>query len=121
MKKHLGLIFSFLFFLFAAVQYNDPDPWIWILLYGFVAILSFLQWRGWVSHIVLLVFSICFFLGTLSYMPELFSWAQKGFPNIAGEMKAESPHIELVRETLGLVIAAASLFVLYKIRRPKSS
>jgi len=60
-----------------------------------------------------------FFAATLSYVPDLMGWAEKGFPNIAGEMKTDNPHIELVRETLGLAIACASLFYLYRISRPK--
>ncbi|MBT3544703.1 MAG: hypothetical protein HN488_05085 [Saprospiraceae bacterium] len=119
MKKHLGLIFAILFILFAAVQYNDPDPWIWIIIYGIVAIASFFQWIGKVSDKVLLLFSVVFFAATLSYVPDLMGWAEKGFPNIAGEMKTDNPHIELVRETLGLAIACASLFYLYRISRPK--
>ena len=120
MKRHLGLIFSILFFLFAALQYNDPDPWLWIVIYGVVSILSFLQWKNIISDKVLLLFCIGFFAASLSYAPEIISWAQKGFPNIAGEMKTENPHIELVRETLGLAIACICLFFLYKISRPKS-
>lgn len=119
MKKHLGLIFAILFILFAVVQYNDPDPWIWIVIYGIVAIASFFQWIGKVSDKVLLLFSVVFFAATLSYVPDLMGWAEKGFPNIAGEMKTDNPHIELVRETLGLAIACASLFYLYRISRPK--
>lgn len=119
MNKHLGLIFAILFFLFAALQYNDPDPWIWIVIYGVVAMASFFQWIGKISDKVLLLLSVGFFAATLSYAPEIVRWAEKGFPNIAGEMKAEDPHIELVRETLGLAIACASLFYLYRISRPK--
>ena len=101
------------------MQYNDPDPWIWIAIYGVVAIVSFFQWRGKVSDKVLLLLSVIFFAATLSYAPEIVGWAEKGFPNIAGEMKTENPHIELVRETLGLTIASASLFYLYRISKPK--
>ena len=119
MKKHMGLIFAITFFLFAALQYNDPDPWVWICVYGFVAIASLLQWMGKISDKILLLLTVGFFAATLSYGPEIITWAQKGFPNIAGEMKTESPHIELVRETLGLAIACASLFYLYRISRPQ--
>lgn len=119
MKKNIGLIFSVLFFLFAALQYNDPDPWVWIVIYGIVSVLSFLQWKGRISEKILLLFCVGFFAATLSYAPEIFDWAQNGFPNIAGEMKTENPHIELVRETLGLAIACICLFALYRISRPK--
>lgn len=119
MKKNIGLIFSILFFLFAAVQYNDPDPWVWIVIYGTVSILSFLHWKDKISGKLLLLFCVGFFAATLSYAPEIIAWAQKGFPNIAGEMKTENPHIELVRETLGLAISCVCLFILYRINRSK--
>ena len=119
MKKHLGLIFAILFILFAVVQYNDPDPWIWIVIYGVVAMVSFFQWMKKISDKVLLLLSVALFVATLSYVPEIVGWAENGFPNIAGEMKTENPHIELVRETLGLTIASASLFYLYRISKPK--
>lgn len=35
--KILNLILTILFILFAAVQYNDPDPIHWMALYLFVA------------------------------------------------------------------------------------
>jgi len=119
MKKHLGLIFAILFILFAVVQHNDPDPWIWIVIYGVVAMASFFQWMKKISDKVLLLLSVGLFVATLSYVPEIVGWAENGFPNIAGEMKTENPHIELVRETLGLAIACVSLFYLYLTSRPK--
>ena len=36
-------------------------------------------------------------------------WARLGFPTIVGEMHASSPHIEVVREFLGLFIAVIAL------------
>ncbi len=119
MKKHIGLIFAILFFLFAGLQYNDPDPWSWIAIYGIVSLVSLLQWKNKITDNFLLLFALGFMAAALSYAPEIISWAEKGFPNIAGEMKTENPHIELVRETLGLAIASMALFYLYKIGRSK--
>ncbi|MFT5800889.1 MAG: hypothetical protein ACI956_000694, partial [Nonlabens sp.] len=36
--KITNIILGILFAIFAAVQYNDPDSWNWILLYLFVAV-----------------------------------------------------------------------------------
>ena len=110
MKKHIGLLFSIIFFLFAALQYNDVDPWVWIAIYAIVSIASFLQWMGKVPKKVLLLLSIAFFIGTLNYVPALYDWSQKGFPNIAGKMKATEMHVELVRESLGLLLSALALY-----------
>jgi hypothetical protein len=41
--KTVNLILSILFVIFAALQYNDPDPFIWIPIYLFAA---FLCWRA---------------------------------------------------------------------------
>ena len=81
--------------------------------------ISFFQWMKKISDKVLLLLSVGLFVATLSYVPKIVGWAEDGFPNIAGEMKTENPHIELVRETLGLAIACVSLFYLYLTSRPK--
>jgi hypothetical protein len=39
----------------------------------------------------------------------MLEWARMGFPTITGSMKAEEPHIEVVREFLGLLIAVLAL------------
>ncbi len=36
----VALILAFLFFLFAAFQYNDPDPSVWMAIYGVAAVVS---------------------------------------------------------------------------------
>ena len=43
--KIFNLIFFLLFILFAALQYNDPDPYLWIPLYLFAAALCWLAFR----------------------------------------------------------------------------
>ena len=35
--KVINIILTLLFILFAAVQLNDPDPWLWVAIYGLVA------------------------------------------------------------------------------------
>ncbi len=98
------IIISALFLLFAIVQLNDPDPWLWVLLYGatsavfvwsiFRPLPKWLLWGG--LGII--------FIAMLSLLPGFINWIQMGMPTITGSMKAEAPHIELTREFLGLVI-----------------
>ena len=100
--------FVFLFLVFAAVQYNDADGWLWALAYLNIAFII-----GSKNHpykfpwvvLSLVVFSIW----TLSFVPDFWHWIQMGSPSITGKMKAESPEIELVREFLGLVICDTAL------------
>jgi len=117
MKKQIGLIFAIIFFLFAAVQYNDPDPWVWIVIYMIVSVICLLQWLGKTKAKVLFFLAFILLLGALTYVPALFDWGQKGFPNIAGKMKTTEMHIELVRESFGLLICALALSYLGRFSR----
>ena len=45
-------------------------------------------------------------------LPGLIDWVLTGMPSIVSSMKATEPHIEVVREFLGLLIAVVSLLVL---------
>ena len=38
--RYINLFLALLFALFAVVQLNDPDPWGWVAMYGFVAVVS---------------------------------------------------------------------------------
>jgi hypothetical protein len=100
--KILFATLASLFLLFAVVQYNDPDPWLWIAIYLAVALSSGLtslgrynRWLAWGTLAAALVW-----MGFL--LPDFIHWIQMGAPSIVGSMKAEAPHIELTREFLGL-------------------
>ena len=41
--KLFNYLFVLIFILFAAVQYNDPDPYLWIPIYIYVA---FICWKA---------------------------------------------------------------------------
>jgi hypothetical protein len=111
--KPILLLLATLFLLFAAVQYNDPDPLGWMGLYGFVAIMAALAAFGrYHRGALLLGIAICLvWLGTL--LPMFVQWIRLGMPNIAGSMKATEPHIEYTREFLGLFLCLLMLFFLY--------
>ena len=44
--KVFNLIFCFIFIGFAALQYNDPDPYVWIPIYMYAAVLCWLAFRN---------------------------------------------------------------------------
>lgn len=102
-------IIALLFIIFAAVQYNDPDFYIWVPLYGVIAIVAIMWDRGWRNKKVLFALSLMFFLGMCFYIPDVIYWVLEGTPSIAGSMKAESPFIEFVREFFGLGICLTAL------------
>lgn len=100
-------VLAILFALFAAVQYNDPDPFQWILLYSGPAVLYALAALGRVYRpAIWLWLGICV-LWALVYVPDFWHWIQIGAPSIVETMKADKPYVELTREFLGLVVAAA--------------
>jgi hypothetical protein len=109
--KYVNLLLAILFLASAVLQYNDPpdDRLFWILIYGLLALISGLAVFGRYN-----VWSIALGMGiVLFYMFRLFPafmlWINQGMPSIVGSMKAESPHIELVREFLGLGICLVAL------------
>lgn len=115
--KIFNLIFSILFVLFAALQYNDPDPWLWMPIYLYSAILCWLAYRGKYFRPAYVIGII----GYLGYAVLLFfekdgvwEWLTKhDAANIAGTMKAETPWIEDTREFFGLFILIAVLAIDY--------
>jgi len=110
--KIANSILAFLFFTFAVVQYNDPDPWLWIVAYLFVTLLFVLQIFQKLARPLLLASTILFAIWGISFVPDFIDWINKGAPSIASEMKATEPHIELVREFGGLLICLAGLLFL---------
>ena len=115
--KVFNLIFCVLFILFAGLQYNDPDPYIWIPLYLFAAVLCWLAFRRkyyprlYLAGIIVytLYAAYLFFSkdGMLDWMRE------HQAENIAQEMKATKPWIEATREVMGLVIMIVVLSINY--------
>lgn len=108
------IIFCIIEVIGAAVQYNDPDAFFWIIVYliPFLLNLVYLKKRHlrWVNVVVLVAYLLYFF----TYIPDLVNWAQMGFPSIAGSMEASSPHIELVREAGGVLILCVNLALLLR-------
>lgn len=98
------IIVSILFLLFAIVQLNDPDPWLWVLLYGLTSGIWAWSVFGPVSRKVVWTGLAIIIIALLSLLPDFINWLQMGMPTITASMKAEAPHIELTREFLGLIL-----------------
>jgi len=111
--KIINGILALVFFCFAALQLNDLDPWIWISIYGAVAVLCGMNAFGhYVPKVVLGAILLTFF-GIGWYLPDFIGWLQNGMDSITSSMKAETSYIEVVREFLGLVLVLATLWWLY--------
>lgn len=111
--KKLHVFLALVFLLFAGVQYNDPDPVGWMLMYGYIAGVCAFAAFGRRNRFVLWAgMGVSLIWGTL-LAPAFFDWVSMGMPTIAGSMKAEAPHIELMREFSGLLICLIVLIFQY--------
>lgn len=130
MKTNLLLkISNYLFFLLclisAGLQYNDPDPFLWIPIYLFTGILCLRAAGGdfypkvyLYTLIVYGVYAVYLFFDKTGVL----SWAvEHNAQDIAATMHAEKPWIEETREFFGLVILIFMLSVnwIYFNRRKK--
>ena len=115
--KVFNLIFCLLFILSAALQYNDPDPYLWIPIYIYGAVLCWLAFRNKYYPKAYLI-GILFYLGYAIYLffskDGVWDWMTKHkAEDLAATMKAEKPWIEYTREFFGLLILIVVLLIDY--------
>jgi Transmembrane family 220, helix len=111
----MNIFFFFIFLLCAALQYNDPDPWLWIPIYlyaAFLCMLMVLKKNYPVLYIAGLVFYAAYALLLLFDKQGVFNWiTQHHAENIIQEMDPAKPWIEETREFLGLLIVIVVLVI----------
>ncbi|MEM8894591.1 MAG: transmembrane 220 family protein [Bacteroidota bacterium] len=109
-KKIIDGMLAVLFLLFAVVQFNDPDPLLWIAIYGIVALVSIGAFFNKYHHYTLISLILIITVWSLILVPNVFAWlTSSDLSQIAGEMMDDVPHIEGTREFGGLVIADIAL------------
>jgi hypothetical protein len=111
--KVLNLLFIALFLFSAVVQYNDPDPYLWMPIYLYGAALCFLALRkkynialyiiGLVTYSGLAIYHFVGDTGVLAWMTSY------GAESLTQSMKATKPWIEETREFLGLILLIAAV------------
>jgi hypothetical protein len=107
--RYLHLIPALLFALFAYWQLNDPDGPLWVVMYGAVAVVAGWHAFGRPPRIVTYLVLGAALLWMLTLIPDWIAWIRSGMPNIAGQMKAETPYIELTREFFGLLLCVVAV------------
>lgn len=113
--KALNIFFIILFVFSALVQYNDPDPYIWVPLYLYGAVLCFMAVRKnykpslFISGIIVYTLYGLFLLfdknGVISWVKD------HDAENIVQSMKATKPWIEETREFFGLLLLISALVI----------
>ena len=113
--KVFNIVCSFLFLVAAILQYNDPDPYIWIPIYLYSAILCFLAARRKYYPALYIVGVILFALYAiyLFFEPDgVLNWLEEhDAENIVQTMKAQKPWIEATREFFGLILLIIALLI----------
>ena len=108
--KFFALFGSILFILFAAVQYNDPDPYIWIPAYLIPAWFSYQVYQGKFPVYYMLGAAFLFTVfSVITFPPALGQWIMDEWNNQSMSMK--TPSMEEARESLGSLICAVFLLI----------
>ena len=119
-----NLVFCILFVLFAVLQYNDPDPYLWIPIYLYAAVLCWLAFKrqffpkaylfGIATYLIYAVYLIFTKNGVIDW------YKKHDAENLVQTMKAEKPWIEDTREFGGLLILILVLAINYFFAKRKA-
>lgn len=105
----------FLFLVSAALQYNDPDPYVWMPLYLYGVFTCIQALRRQLSRLL-------FYAGLAAYLPYMIYlffdtngvrtwWQLHNGEGLMQSMKADQPWIEQTREFFGLFLLLMTLMV----------
>lgn len=109
----VNFLLAAMFLVFAFVQVNDPDPIMWILIYGCMAVLCVLAIFNFYPRKVLIGVLILFVAYSTVFFSGVMVWLKSEnksalFDDVA---KMENLYIEESREFLGLFICIIVLTV----------
>jgi Transmembrane family 220, helix len=109
----VNFILAVMFLLFAFVQINDPDPVIWILIYGAMAVLSIMAIFKFYPMKFMIALLVLYVLYSIVYMPGVLEWLRQDdksmlFDDVA---KMQYPYVEEAREFFGLLICIIVLVI----------
>ena len=117
-QKNIYFFISGLFLLFAIVQWNDPDPLIWMIFYGVMSLIYILLALGkrfaFYLSVLMLTVSVVY-MGFI--LPEIIKWIKDGMPSIVQSMKATIPTIEYTREFLGLLLCLIACIWVIRVQK----
>jgi Transmembrane family 220, helix len=102
--KYISLALFLMFLLFAGWQYNDPDPILWIPIYGIAAYCAWQAFKGNSNKEMLIVLAIMAATAGINSWLQMTAW--EGV--ITEGLSMKTPNQELAREALGLGICSVS-------------
>lgn len=115
LEKLINYIICAIFFLFAYVQLNDPDPYVWVMVYGLVAILFGVSNFINLPKIMIQLIIVAMVLFALYHVEYFYKWLLSDDKSeLFGDMVYAKPYIEGTREFMGLLIAIVAMIYLMK-------
>ena len=108
--RWLCIAMTAIFVLAAAVQWNDPDPAMWILLYLSAAGLSLSAALGHLHRRITLALLSIYTIGTLATFPAVLQADLSAYTSF----KMRSAGDEVARECVGLALCSAWTFFLWR-------
>jgi hypothetical protein len=107
--KILNFVLTIMFLAFAFVQINDPDPLLWIAIYGSMAVVCILAIFKYYIKPLLWLLIAGFIIYMVILYPGLKEWLAQPDRSILFDdvLKMQYPYIEESREFLGLLICVA--------------
>ena len=113
--KIINIIFVVFFVISAGLQYNDPDPYVWMPIYLYGAALCYYAFKS-KFYPKSYIFGIAVYLIYATFLffdkSGVLNWAKEHHSeNIAETMKATKPWIEETREFFGLLIVISALLM----------
>lgn len=113
----LNGFFCIAFVLFAYVNLNDKDSWLWVPIYMIASICCGLAAFGKFYpgvYLVVIAFYLIFATQLFFAKDGVRDWIVRyNRPSIAESMQATKPYIEKTREFFGLLIISAALAINY--------
>lgn len=110
--RYFGYTMTAIFVVFAILQYNDPDPYIWIPIYLVAAAFSALAANKIGNKLALIAGMVLYFTGSILLFPanNMDEWLHA--EEKAKGLEMNMPFVEEARESMGLFICFAT-FTIY--------
>jgi hypothetical protein len=111
--KVTNIVLAVMFLLFAFVQINDPDPFLWIAIYGAMAAVCVMAAFHYYIRPLMWLLLAGFIIYLVILWPGMSEWLKQDDKSVLFDegMKMQHLYIEESREFLGLVICIVVLCV----------
>lgn len=115
-RKNVNIFLFVLFQIFALVQLNDPDPFIWVSLYGIVGLVCLVSNYREIPRMLIITIALLLLIYASFHFSLFLEYLRIENKNeLFGEMVYEKPYLEGTREFLGLAFAATG--ILYQLKK----